>query len=42
MEDQSQQSCWGVMAWTVIVLGGALMVVSLLGGFDTAAVVAAR
>ncbi len=42
MEHQTLQSCWGVMAWTVLVLGGALMVVSLLGGFDTTTIVAAQ
>ncbi len=37
MDDQVQKSCWGVMTWTVLTLGGALMLVYLFGGFDPAA-----
>ncbi|WP_256372873.1 hypothetical protein [Breoghania sp. L-A4] len=37
MDDHAQKSCWGVMTWTVLTLGGALMLVYLFGGFDPAA-----
>jgi len=42
MEHQTQQSCWGVMAWTVAVLVGGLLVIGLLGGFEATTAVAAR
>ena len=34
MEEQIERSCWGVMTWTVLALGGVLALVYLLGGFE--------
>ena len=42
MEHQTQQSCWGVMAWTVAALVGVMLLIGLLGGFDATNAVAAR
>lgn len=43
MEESVQKSCWGVMTWTVVALGGVMAFVYLFGGFDVGAVaVAAR
>ncbi len=43
MEESVQKSCWGVMTWTVLALGGVMAFVYLFGGFDVGAVaVAAR
>lgn len=33
MEKQSNASCWGVMAWTIVALGGVFALVHLIGGF---------
>ena len=37
MDDHVQKSCWGFMTWTVLTLGGAMLLVYLFGGFDVAA-----
>ncbi|MEI2384124.1 hypothetical protein [Breoghania sp. JC706] len=36
MDDHVQKSCWGFMTWTVLMLGGAMLLVYLFGGFDPA------
>ncbi|PTW61502.1 hypothetical protein C8N35_102212 [Breoghania corrubedonensis] len=36
MDDHVQKSCWGFMTWTVLTLGGAMLLVYLFGGFDPA------
>ncbi len=42
MEGEVQKSCWGVMAWTIVLLGGVLLVVGLLGGFEASTVIASQ
>ncbi|MBB4301546.1 hypothetical protein GGD81_000563 [Rhodobium orientis] len=42
MEHQKQQPCWNVMAWTLFGMIGVLLVIGLLGGFDTTTAIAAR
>ncbi|CUA98350.1 Uncharacterised protein [Pannonibacter phragmitetus] len=36
MDENVQKSCWGVTAWTVIVLGGMLALVMLFADAETA------
>jgi len=36
MDKSIKTSCWGVMAWTAVALGGVLGLVHLLGGFPVA------
>ncbi len=40
MNDELEQSCWGVASWTLAGIGIVLLAVYLLGGFDTAVVAA--
>ncbi len=40
MDDGVQKSCWGVTAKAVIGFGGILLLAWLIGGAETAAVVA--
>lgn len=35
MERRATRSCWGVMTWTVVALGVALLLANLIGGFGT-------
>jgi hypothetical protein len=41
MDDSVKKSCWGVTAWAVAGFAGMIVLVLLLGGTETAAVVAA-
>lgn len=41
MEDTTQKSCWGVTAKAVIGFAGILLLAWLVGGSETAAVLAA-
>ncbi len=41
MEDSVQKSCWGVTAKAVIGFAGIILLAWLVGGADTAAIVAA-
>ncbi len=36
MDDHVQKSCWGFMTWTVLTLGGAMLLIYLFGRFDPA------
>jgi len=36
MDDRVTLSCWGVMTWTVVALGGAILLANLLGGLGAA------
>lgn len=38
MDKRVTPSCWGVMTWTVVALGGAIVLANLLGGFGATAV----
>ena len=33
MDRRATPSCWGVMTWTVVALGAALLLANLIGGF---------
>ncbi len=41
MDGDVRKSCWGVTAWTVLALGGALALVYVFGGADAAQTAAA-
>ncbi|WP_280116327.1 hypothetical protein [Pannonibacter tanglangensis] len=36
MDENVQKSCWGVTAWTVLVLGGMLALIMLFADAETA------
>jgi hypothetical protein len=40
MDNPVRKSCWGVATWSVVILGGALLLGLALGDFGPAAIVA--
>lgn len=38
MDDNVQKSCWGIATWSVLILGGILVLAFALGDVGTAAI----